>query len=73
MGTNSVRVWAWRPFVSTNETRSLKLGTRRRWAIGFFDMSGLSAYSPDMELNLETERMTREPQAKPSRKSIVKN
>lgn len=74
MGANSVRVWAWRPFEAANEVRNLKLGTKRKWAIGFFNMQGLSAFSPTMELELETqESFRRKPTPKQLLQPKVKN
>lgn len=42
---DKLRVWAWRKFDQENNYRDFKLGTTKKWAVGFFDMSGPAAFS----------------------------
>jgi hypothetical protein len=50
-----LRVWAWRAFDQKESNRDFKLGTTKKWAVGFFDMSGPAAFSQDMELTLDSD------------------
>jgi len=52
---DKLRVWAWRKFDQKDDNRDFKLGTTKKWGIGFFDMSGPAAFSQDMELNLDSD------------------
>jgi hypothetical protein len=49
---NELSVKAFRIFDTGIPERNLKLGENRKWAIGFFDSSGPSAFSKVMELTL---------------------
>jgi len=49
---NELSVKAFRFFKTGMSERDLKLGETRRWTVGFFDMSGPSAFSDIMKLNL---------------------
>jgi len=52
---DKLRVWAWRKFDQKEANRDFKLGTTKKWAVGFFDMSGPAAFSHDMELQLDSD------------------
>lgn len=52
---NKLRVWAWRALEQKESNRNFKLGTTKKWGVGFFDMSGPAAFSKDLELNLDSD------------------
>ena len=51
---NKLKITASRAFKHDDEARTWKLGTNKKWAIGFFDMAGPAAFSPVMTLQLES-------------------
>jgi len=50
---DKLKVVAERPLKIADSSRELKLGTIRKWAIGFFDMAGAGAFSEVMDLYLD--------------------
>ena len=51
---NKLKIVAERPFrISDDRSRDLKVGTIRKWAIGFFDIQGAGAFSEVMDLHLD--------------------
>jgi len=60
-----LQVSAERPFISKDESRSLKLGETAKWAVGFYDQKSVGAFSRDMDLILDN---TFDPKAIKTRK-----
>jgi hypothetical protein len=48
-----LQVSAERPFISKDESRTLKLGETYKWAVGFYDQKSVGAFSRDMDLILD--------------------
>jgi len=52
--TKKVTAIAKRPLMHPKDIRTLKLGTTRKWIMGFFDMQRTGAFSKIMDLKLES-------------------
>lgn len=50
---NTIQASAERPFSHKDASRTLKLGANYKWAVGFYDMRSVGAFSRDMDLVLE--------------------
>ena len=50
---NRLKVVSERPLKIADSSRDFKLGTIRKWAIGFFDLAGAGAFSEVMDLYLD--------------------
>lgn len=53
LGRKHMIIGAKRPFDHKLNNRQLKLNTKLKWVFGFFDMTGIGAYSDTMETALD--------------------